>query len=330
VSLAAPDNGCVCRPVEYLRLSLTDRCDLRCLYCRPASDTPQLARGDILSHEEMRRLVCLLVRQGIKKVRLTGGEPLLRGGVTGFIAGLAALPELREVTLTTNGLLLGKLAKDLRAAGLSRINVSLDSLNPDTFQRITGKPGLAQVWQGVKAAGEAGFSNIKLNVVVMRGVNDHEIPDFVELARRNPYHVRFIEYMPIGRDNRWSREAYMPTAEVMERVRAEAKLVPVARHGLDGPARSFLVKDGKGGVGFISPLSDHFCHQCNRLRLTPEGHLRTCLFGDNEFDLSRPLRAGASDQELSLIICEALDAKRPHAPEAGEQGCQRPMFNIGG
>lgn len=320
----------VANAVEYLRLSITDRCNLSCRYCRPNGEGRRLPRLEILSYEEMLRLVKILVGQGIKKVRLTGGEPLLRQGLTGFVASLNQIPELREITLTTNGLLLGKLARGLRQAGLRRLNISLDSLAPETFARITGKPALHLVRQGIEAARQAGFKVVKLNMVVMRGVNDHEIPDFVELARTNPYHVRFIEFMPIGQGNRWSRESFLPMAQVINLVRQSADLIPVARQGLDGPARSFLIKGGQGGVGFISPMSDHFCHQCNRLRLTPEGHLRTCLFGDQENDLSVLLRNGASDQELSNVIKTALQSKRPHIEEAGEGGCVRPMFNIGG
>lgn len=327
---AAADMPAVSKPVEYLRLSVTDRCNLSCRYCRPNGEDDYLPRLDILSYEEMLRLVQILVSLGIKKVRLTGGEPLLRRGLTEFVACLNDIPELQEVTLTTNGILLGKLAHGLRQAGLSRLNISLDTLAPATFAQVTGRPALPLVWEGIKAARKAGFDQIKLNMVVMRGVNDHEIPDFVELARRNPYHVRFIEFMPIGQDNKWSRDSFLPMAQVVQKVRETAELIPVARQGLDGPARSFLIKGGQGGVGFISPMSDHFCHQCNRLRLTPEGHLRTCLFGDRESDLSGLLRRGASDQELSDVIKSALDAKRPHLMEAGDDGCARPMFNIGG
>lgn len=318
------------KPVEYLRLSVTDRCNLSCRYCRPNCETGLVPRLDILSYEEMLRLVRLLVAQGIKKIRLTGGEPLLRRGLTEFVARLNKIPELHEITLTTNGLLLGRLAEGLCLAGLSRLNISLDTLNPDVFRQITGKPALPLVWEGMEAAQQAGFKLIKLNMVVMRGVNDHEIPAFVELARAKPYHVRFIEFMPIGQENKWSRNSFLPMAQVMSKVREVAGLIPVARQGLDGPARSFLIKDGLGGVGFISPMSDHFCHQCNRLRLTPEGHLRTCLFGDQEKDLSGLLRKGAADQELAGVIKSALERKRPHIAEAGEQGCARPMFNIGG
>ncbi len=318
------------KPVEYLRLSVTDRCNLSCRYCRPNCEAGHLPRLDILSFEEMLRLVNILVRDGIKKVRLTGGEPLLRRGLTDFVACLNEIPELQEITLTTNGLLLSKLANGLRQAGLSRLNISLDTLDPETFSQVTGRSALPLVWEGIEAAREAGFNLIKLNMVVMRGVNDHEIPAFVELARTNPYHVRFIEFMPIGQDNKWSRDSFLPMTQVMNKVREAAELVPVARQGLDGPARSFLIKDGLGGVGFISPMSDHFCNQCNRLRLTPEGHLRTCLFGDQEKDLSGLLRDGASDQELADVIRSALESKRPHIEEAGEQGCARPMFNIGG
>jgi cyclic pyranopterin phosphate synthase len=318
------------KPVEYLRLSVTDRCNLSCRYCRPNCEAGLLPRLDILSYEEMLRLVRLLVTQGIRKIRLTGGEPLLRRGLTEFIANLNDIPELQEITLTTNGLRLRSLAVELRRAGLSRLNISLDSLNPGTFSSITGKPALPLVWEGIEAAREAGFKLIKLNMVVMRGINDHEIPAFVELARKHPYHVRFIEFMPIGYDNEWSRESFLPMAQVMRKVRKVAELIPVARQGLDGPARSFLIKGGLGGVGFISPMSDHFCHQCNRLRLTPEGHLRTCLFGDQEEDLSGLVRGGAKDQDLSDVIRSALESKRPHIEEAGELGCNRPMFNIGG
>ncbi len=317
--------------VQYLRLSVTDRCNLRCMYCKPLQGATLIPYADILAYEELERLVGLFGRLGIRKVRLTGGEPLLRRGVTGFIRRLGALPCIEEVTLTTNGLLLAPLADELREAGLKRINISLDTLHPGRYRRITGQDWFDQVWEGIQAAERVGFHPLKLNVVVMKGVNDDEVPAFVSLAREKPYYIRFIEYMPVGRSSRWSQELFVDTHTTLERAQAVSELVPVARQGLDGPARSFRIKGGKGGIGFISPVSDHFCDQCNRLRLTPEGHLRTCLFSDQEIDLRGALRSGGSDAELLEIMRAALESKRSRNPDnRPSRGCERPMYNIGG
>ncbi len=318
-------------PVEYLRLSVTDRCNLRCRYCRPIQGAVLIPRRDILSFEEMERLVGLFIRLGIRKVRLTGGEPLVRRGLAHFVRRLCDLPGLEEVVLTSNGVFLAQQARELKAAGLGRVNISLDSLKPRRLEAITGRDCFRQVWQGLQAAEEVGFHPLKLNVVVMKGINDDEIPDFVELAREKPYFVRFIEYMPVGHDNRWSDRLFLDTESIMQRVNRLCRLLPVNRRGLDGPARSFRIQGGRGGIGFISPVSDHFCSQCNRLRLTPEGHLRTCLFSDREADLRDPLRQGGTDQEL-LAIMEAAVLKKRSLNQINNpsRGCQRPMYNIGG
>jgi cyclic pyranopterin phosphate synthase len=316
--------------VEYLRLSVTDRCNLRCAYCRPRRPVALLPRERILSYEEMLRLARLFAAAGIRKVRLTGGEPLVRRGLAGLVRGLAGVEGLEEVTMTTNGTLLARHADELRLAGLARLNVSLDSLWPERYRRITGRPWLERVLAGLERAAAAGFSRLKLNAVVRRGVNDDEVPALVELARRRDAHVRFIEYMPVGRESGWSAEEVVPSRELMERVSRVAGLVPVAAQGLDGPAQSFLLAGGRGGVGFISGMSNHFCGQCNRLRLTPEGRLRICLFSDRELDLGGPLRRGAADAELAGIIARALELKRPGQGRPREGACRRPMYNIGG
>ena len=318
-------------PVEYLRLSVTDRCNLRCRYCQPIQGAVLIPRRDILSFEEMERLVGLFTRLGIRKVRLTGGEPLVRRGLAGFVRRLCRLPGLEEVVLTTNGVFLAQQAQELKAAGLGRVNISLDSLKPQRLAQITGRDCFDQVWRGIQAAEEVGFSPLKLNVVVMKGINHDEIPDFVELARKKPYFIRFIEYMPVGHHNRWSDQLFLDTESTLQRVSRLCRLVPVSRRGLDGPARSFRIQGGRGGIGFISPVSDHFCNQCNRLRLTPEGHLRTCLFSDQEADLRAPLRAGCSDEQLMEIMEAAILKKRSLNTENNpSRGCRRPMYNIGG
>jgi cyclic pyranopterin phosphate synthase len=316
--------------VEYLRLSVTDRCNLRCGYCRPRHGGQLLPRERILSFEQILRLVRLFAAAGIRKVRLTGGEPLARRGLARLVEGLAGVEGLEELTMTTNGTLLSRHAAELRRAGLGRVNLSLDSLRPERFRRITGRPWLERVWEGLEAAEAAGFKRLKLNMVVQRGVNDDEVPEFVALARRRGLFVRFIEYMPVGRGSRWSDGALVPTEEVMARVRRVARLAPVAAEGLDGPARSFLLEGGRGGVGFISGMSNHFCHRCNRLRLTPEGRLRTCLFSDQELDLGGPLRRNAGDDELAAVIARALELKRPGESRPRPGACRRPMYNIGG
>lgn len=320
------------RTISYLRLSVTDRCNLRCIYCMPEEGVRFLPHPDILTYEEMLRLVRLSVQRGIRKVRVTGGEPLVRKGFTGFLEGLCRIQGLEEVGLTTNGVLLKRYAADIRRCGICRINVSLDSLKPERFFRITGRDCFGQVWEGIEEAERVGFDPIKINVVAMKGVNDDEILDFAELAVNNAYHIRFIELMPVGGGNGWNPDKFMPTDEIYQRLQSMGNLVPVKSNPYDGPAQRYKIEGSQGEIGLIGALSHHFCSVCNRLRLTAEGSLRGCLFSDEETDLKTPLREGKGDEALLRLIEWTIENKpEDHGLLAqGPRKCIRQMHSIGG
>ncbi|XOF32529.1 MAG: GTP 3',8-cyclase MoaA [Candidatus Electrothrix sp. YB6] len=331
------------RTVSYLRLSLTDRCNLQCIYCVPDSDHAEhpgcrarLRQDELLSYEELVRVVRVAVSMGISKLRLTGGEPLVRRDIMYFIAQLGEFDNLNDIRITTNGVLLDKYAEPLAAAGVRKINISLDTLKPERFLRITGADCFAQVWQGIEKARSAGFSPIKLNMVVMRGINDDELEAFAGLSQDTELQVRFIEFMPIGASSRWKNSAYMPSDEIMERIQGLGELIPVAKGKADGPATMFRVgREAKGKVGFISPISHHFCDRCNRLRLTSEGKLRSCLLHDRETDLRSVLRRGGTDEDIRQALLIAVRNK-PKGHQMEEQirtqgeNCHGRMFRIGG
>lgn len=297
------------RTISYLRLSLTDRCNLRCIYCMPSENDDKdsqvksgkfLSHSDLLSYEELLRVVRLAVSMGMNKVRLTGGEPLVRKGVLDFIRQLSLIDGLNQVRLTTNGVLLAEYAERLFSEGVHYINVSLDTLQPEKFNKITGKDYFSKVWEGLLVAEQLGF-NIKLNVVAMKGVNDDEFLDFGRLAFAHSFKIRFIEFMPVGAKSSWNKRQFLRAEEIKSIIAELGTLTPFKNPHGEGPARMFDLEgpDGKkGAVGFISPISHHFCDQCNRLRLTSEGKLRACLLNDTETDLKSLIRAGAPDQEL--------------------------------
>ncbi|OQX08198.1 MAG: cyclic pyranopterin phosphate synthase MoaA [Desulfobulbaceae bacterium A2] len=324
------------RTISYLRLSLTDRCNLRCLYCTPqAQECVRLAQDQLLSYEELLRVVRVAVRLGIRKVRLTGGEPLVRRGVVDFVERLAAIEGLHDIRLTTNGVLLAEHAEALYRAGIRKVNISLDSLRPERFAAITGADFFQQVWQGIETVRRLGFAPVKLNMVVLRGVNDDELEDFARLAEGENLQVRFIEYMPIGAQTAWSRERYMATAEIMERIGALGALTPLHAGPADGPARTVRLEPTGGVLGFISPISHHFCDRCNRLRLTSEGRLRSCLLHDEETDLRAVLRSGGADEDIAAALVAAVRNKpKGHRLEerleAGGADCHGRMSRIGG
>ena len=320
------------RVINYLRISLTDRCNLRCAYCMPEEGIRCLPHAEILTYEEILRLARLAVGGGIRKVRLTGGEPLVRKGVVEFVCRLGELEGLEVIGLTTNGVLLADYAEDLRACGVSRINVSLDTLRPDRYARITRRDAFHRVWEGLRAAERAGFKPIKINVVAMRGVNDDEILDFARLSLEKPYHVRFIEFMPVGAENGWTKDRFISTDEIRERIGRLGSLRPLQHRPMDGPAERFVLDGGRGEIGFIGALSHHFCSQCNRLRLTSAGTLRGCLFSDEEIDVKTPLRSGASDEVLSGLIQRAIETKPAGHGSLlqSPRKCSRPMSTIGG
>jgi len=320
------------RIINYLRLSLTDRCNLRCIYCMPEEGVRFIPHEEILSYEEMLRLVSIAVLAGIRKVRLTGGEPLVRKDVLPFIKKLSEVPGLEEITLTTNGVLLKEFAQGLKECGICRINISMDTLRPDRFRRITGRDYFDRVWEGIHEAERVGFDPIKINVVALKGINDDEITDFARLTLKNPYHVRFIEFMPVGDRNGWCNERFISVDDIRDRIRALGPLDPVPHETLDGPAQRYILRGAKGEVGFIGALSNHFCDRCNRLRLTAEGHLRGCLFSDQECDLKTPLRQGKREGEILKLILETIRRKPAgHGIAFPEpRKCVRHMSSIGG
>lgn len=329
------------RTISYLRLSLTDRCNLRCLYCVTEDErlgaAAKLPHHELLSYEELLRVVRVAVAMGIGKLRLTGGEPLLRRDVMSFITRLAEIENLHDVRLTTNGVLLARYAEELLAAGIRKINISLDTLRPHRFTEITGKDCFDAVWRGIEKTLALGFSPVKLNMVVMRGINDDELLDFARLAMDTELQVRFIEFMPIGASSHWSRDAFMDADEIMARIEERfGPLIPMDRDKADGPARLFkLGRQAAGTLGFISPISHHFCDHCNRLRLTAEGRLRPCLLHDEEVDLKQVIRGGGSDGAVREALLTAIRNKpRGHQPiERLRQrgcGCYGRMSRIGG
>jgi len=297
-----------------------------------------LAHSDLLSYEELLRVVGLAVAMGMNKLRLTGGEPLVRRGILDFIHQLSFLEGLEQVRLTTNGVLLADYAEKLFAGGIRHINVSLDSLQPEKFKKITGYDYFAKVWHGLQVAKEIGFK-IKLNVVAMKGVNDNEFLDFGRLALEEPFQVRFIEFMPVGAKNSWQKEQFIKAEEIKSIISELGVLTPFRKEHGEGPARMFdleALDKRKGAVGFISPISHHFCDQCNRLRLTSEGKLRACLLNDTETDLKTLLRTGASDQEIVASIRKTiLDKPQGHTLQDDLTAKDRPycdgrMSRIGG
>lgn len=319
------------RAVTYLRLSVTDRCNLRCTYCQPAECPVTCASQDqLLSLRQWVKLVRVAVKLGIDKVRLTGGEPLVRSDIVPLIQQLSSIPGVTELALTTNGLLLGEMAQPLRRAGLDRVNISLDSLDRGTYQRITGSDGLEQVLDGIRHAEHAELGPIKINVVVMKGVNDRELADFARLTIDRAWQVRFIEYMPIGnQDSEW-RSSFVPVHEMQQALKPLGELVPCQEQGSD-PARLFRFPGGAGTIGFIGPVTEHFCAACNRLRVTADGKLRLCLLGDVEVDLRPYLTDGVSDAELGNTIRSAL-SRKPAGHHLDEQvpRLRRRMSQIGG
>ena len=298
------------RHLNYLRISITDRCNLKCLYCVPRDQIARISHDEILTYEEILRLVKIGVKLGISKLRVTGGEPLVRKGVYGFLRELSNIDGLADLSLTTNGVALRDNLARIKSAGIRRINISLDTLNPKRYAQITGHDRLAQVWAAILEALAIGFHPIKLNVVALREINDDELIDLARLSVTYPLHVRFIEHMPLG-DARLRTQSPLLTPEIRKRIEALGKLHPVRKEFLDGPAQRFALNGARGEIGFISAISHHFCEQCNRLRLTASGQLRPCLLADHQVDLNTPLRRGATDAELALLIRQAAAFKPP-------------------
>jgi cyclic pyranopterin phosphate synthase len=320
------------RPITYLRISVTDRCNLRCVYCMPEAGLPWIPKPDILTFEEIEAIVRAAARVGVRSVRLTGGEPLIRRDLDRLVAKLAAIPGIVDIALSTNGLLLGQQAPALRAAGLTRANISLDSLREDRFTAIARRPGLTKVLEGIDAAIEAGLSPIKINTVVMRGQNDDELEDFAKLTRERAVHVRFIEVMPVEENVELQRNAWISSDEVLERLRALGELHPVPNPSGNGPARTFAYDGAPGSVGVISPLAHDYCETCNRVRLSADGRLKLCLFGDHLIDLRTPLRTGGGEDAIIALLRGAMHVKpeRHHLALGETASMMRAFSEIGG
>jgi len=319
------------RHLNYLRISITDRCNLKCMYCTSKDLIPRLQHKEILTYEEILRIVEIGVSLGVSKVRVTGGEPLVRKGVYDFLSRLIRIDGLTDVSLTTNGILLKENIETLKSIGINRINISLDTLNPEKFKKITGFDGFQRVWQGIQKAWEIGFDPIKLNIVALKGINDDEIIDFARLTYTYPFHVRFIEYMPVG-NPQLPGNPFLLTPEIKTRIKDLGQLLAIKNSHHDGPAQRYRLEGAHGEIGFISALSHHFCEKCNRLRLTASGHLRPCLLSDHQEDLIHPVRNGCSDKAVADIFLTAIRHKpSDHHLAAHSPGKVKSQMNtIGG
>lgn len=321
------------RTVRKLRVSLTDRCNFRCLYCMPEGDIPWIPDEEILTFDEIERVVRICAAMGVEKIRLTGGEPLLRPGVEEITARLVQVPGIRSVSMTTNGFMLPGKAAALKAAGLSGVNVSLDSLDRDRFRQLTRRDQLERVLEGIAAAAEAGLRPIKINAVIMRGINDGEIETFLRWAREQPVQltVRFIEFMPLDGSNVWTRELVYTADEILAQAERIAPVEALHNDPAE-PARLYRFADGRGTFGIIASVSQPFCGACDRIRLTADGKIRNCLFAVEEFDLRGLLRGGATDHDVEQAIRRAVWVKwRGHLiNQKGFVKPQRAMYAIGG
>ena len=317
------------RPINYLRISVTDRCNLRCIYCMPAGGVSLMSHDDILSYEEIYTVVQAAAGLGINKVRITGGEPLVRLGLPRLVGMLAGIDAIDDISLTTNGTLLSGCAAELKSAGLGRVNVSLDTLKDDKFESITRGRGLGDVLEGIEVARAVGLNPVKINMVVMAGINDDELLDFATRTIDDGWHVRFIEFMPVNGDS--SHRKLVTVADMRRRLESLSELEPCLPSIGNGPAKYFRFPHATGTLGFITPVSEHFCFDCNRLRLTADGKLRPCLLAEDEVDLKSPLRDGISLAGLESLIKETVARKplRHHLAE-GYVLKDRPFSQVGG
>ena len=314
------------RRINYLRISVTDRCNLRCIYCMPPEGVPWIPHSDLLSYEEIATIVQIAAALGINKIRLTGGEPLIRPGLPNLVEMLSGIEGINEIAMTTNGILLKEYAMVLKRAGLRRINISLDTLKADRFRYITRLGYLKDTLKGIEAAREANLEPVKINVVVMRGINDDEVVDFAKLTREKGWHIRFIELMPFA-----SVTEFVPSSEIRQSIVSLGKLEPCSPITGNGPTRNYRLPGAKGTIGFISPLSEPFCSACNRLRLTSNGQLCPCLLSDSGIDLKGPLRNNATAQELKNLILKAIASKpKQHHLADGIVPVKHNMSQIGG
>ena len=320
------------RRIEYLRISVTDKCNLRCVYCMPLHGLPWLTRDEILHYEEIAEIVRVMAGMGLRRIRLTGGEPLVRRDLPTLVRLLAAIPGIEDIALSTNAVLLEAAAEELREAGVGRLNISLDSLRPERLDAIARRPGAhAAIFAGLAAAERVGFAPIKINAVIMRGTNDDELAEFARITLERPWHVRLIEVMPVGDNLDVSADAYLPALEMLGRLRALGELRPVPGPPGNGPATYFQLPGAAGTIGVITPMSHNYCERCNRMRLTASGRLRPCLFGDLETDLREPLRRG---EPLAPLIRHTLRIKpeRHHLIQGSAVGSGglRALSQVGG
>ncbi len=318
------------RKHTYLRISVTDRCNLRCTYCMPAGGIPWKEHSEILSYEEIRRITKLFIELGVTKIRLTGGEPTIRKNIEDLIGKLSGLQGVETLAMTTNGISLRDKAFVYKECGLNTINISLDTLKKERFIQITKRDYFEQIMEGISSSIDAGFSQLKLNVVVMKGVNDDEILDFIDFVKDKPINVRFIELMPF-KENNWDLSYFVPYAQIKKTIEAQYKLLPIKREA-SNVAKDFCIRGLLGTVSFITSMSESFCSTCNRVRLTADGKLKTCLFDNTEIDLKKAIRNGATDCELTDMILYALYNKplehKPVEELVNEEN--RRMVEIGG
>jgi cyclic pyranopterin phosphate synthase len=316
-----------------LRLSVTDRCNIRCFYCMPDENVRFKPRSELLTFEEIERFVRVAARLGVNKLRLTGGEPLVRHDLAKLVARLRAIEGIHDIALTTNGILLEEQAQALKDAGLTRVNISLDSLSAETFRKIARRDGLDRVLAGIHAAKRVGFTKIRLNAVAIKGITEPEIVPLTRFARENEMEMRFIEFMPLDAEQNWQHDQVLNGEEIRAAIEeAIGPLEPANRPDPSQPATDFQFADGSGTVGFINPVSQPFCEDCNRLRLTAEGQVRNCLFSTVEWDARAVLRKGGSDSELTQLIRDCVRAKKPgHGIDSSDfVRPERAMYQIGG
>ena len=316
-----------------LRISVTDRCNIRCFYCMPAENVQFLQRKLLLTFEEIERFVRVAAQLGVRKLRLTGGEPLVRKELHKLVAKLSSVPGIEDIAMTTNGLLLAEQAGDLKAAGLKRLNVSLDALSEEKFQAITRREGYEQVLRGIFAAQEVGFEKIKINAVAIRGLTENEVVPLGQFARQHGLEVRFIEYMPLDADGNWDNSQVLSGETILHLLETGiGPLDPLPVSDPSQPATDYQFRDGCGTIGFINPVTQPFCHNCNRLRLTAEGQIRNCLFSTTEWDARALLRSSGTDAELATLIRSAVWAKKPgHGINSADfVKPERAMYQIGG
>lgn len=295
------------RRIDYIRISVTDRCNLKCVYCTPGRGLKNFKESEILTTEEILRLVRIAHKHGLRKVRITGGEPLMRKNVVQLISNIKKIG-VHDLSLTTNGIMLSRLAGDLKGAGLDRVNISLDTMVPSKYKAITKGGNIKDVFKAIEEAEKAGLLPIKINFVPIRGLNDGEIVDFALLTFEKDYHIRFIEFMPVKCSDVWKQERYVKSSEVLDKISSLGKLECLEFKG-KGPSRNYRINGAKGIIGIISPLTDHFCGFCNKLRLTADGRIKPCLFSTDEVDIKTPMRQGASDKEIEKLFLHSIKIK---------------------